>query len=93
MSSGMAWRIEYARAARKDIEGLDRPTAQRIRSFLENRLASLDDPRRLGEALKGSKLGTFWKYRVGDWRIIAHLEDEAWRILVVRIGHRKEVYR
>lgn len=88
----MAWRIEYARAARKDIEGLDRQVALRIRAFLEDRIAHLDDPRSLGEALKGSSLRTFWKYRVGDYRIIASLEDEVLRILVVRIGHRKNVY-
>lgn len=89
----MAWRIEYLRAARKDIEKLDRPTAQRIRDFLENRVARLDDPRSIGEALKGSRLGEFWKYRVGDWRIVASIEDEAVRVLVVRIANRREVYR
>lgn len=89
----MAWRIEYARAARKDIVGLDPQTARRIRSFLEDRLANLDDPRSIGDALKGSRLGTFWKYRVGDWRIIASIEDDVLRVLVVRIGHRREVYR
>lgn len=89
----MAWRIEYLRAARKDIEKLDRPTVQRIRDFLENRVARLDDPRSIGEALKGSRLGEFWKYRVGDWRIVASIEDEAVRVLVVRIANRREVYR
>jgi mRNA interferase RelE/StbE len=89
----VAWRIEYLRAARKDIAKLDRQTAQRIKDFLEKRLAQLDDPRSIGEALKGSTLGEFWKYRVGDWRIIASIEDGALRILVVRIGNRKEVYR
>jgi mRNA interferase RelE/StbE len=43
--------------------------------------------------LKGSKLGDFWKYRVGDYRVIADIDDGAVRILVVRIGHRREVYR
>lgn len=88
----MAWWIEYARAARKDISGLDRQTARRIRSFLEERLANLDDPRSIGEALKGSRLESFWKYRVGDWRIIASIEDKVLRILVVRIGHHQEDY-
>ncbi|MFN3612830.1 type II toxin-antitoxin system RelE family toxin [Tepidimonas sp.] len=85
--------MENARAARKDIEGLESHIERRIRSFLEERLAKLDDPRSIGEALKGSKLGAFWKYRVGDYRIIASIEDDALRILVVRIGNRKEVYR
>jgi mRNA interferase RelE/StbE len=51
------------------------------------------NPRSIGEALKGSKLGAFWKYRVGDYRIIASIEDDVLRVLVVRIGHRGEVYR
>lgn len=89
----MAWRIEYVRAARKDLEGLDRQVARRIRSFLEDRLARLEDPRQIGEPLKGSSLGEFWRYRVGDHRIIAHIEDDVLRILVVRIGHRREIYR
>jgi len=53
----------------------------------------LDDPRAIGEALKGSRLGEFWKYRVGDYRIVVRIEDDRLRALVVRIGNRKEVYR
>jgi mRNA interferase RelE/StbE len=53
----------------------------------------LDNPRSIGEALKGSRFETLWKYRVGDYRIIASLEDDVARILVVKIGDRKEVYR
>ncbi|WP_222919685.1 type II toxin-antitoxin system RelE family toxin [Xylella fastidiosa] len=56
-------------------------------------LAPLDDPRSIGESLKGSRLGEFWKYRVGDYRIISSIEDGALRILVVKIGNRREVYR
>jgi mRNA interferase RelE/StbE len=56
-------------------------------------VAPLEDPRSIGEALKGSKLGGFWKYRVGDYRIIASIEDGALRILVVRVGNRRNVYR
>lgn len=67
--------------------------AKRILRFLRERVASLEDPCTLGEALKGSTLGTFWKYRVGDFRIIASIEDDVLRILVVRLGHRHEVYR
>jgi mRNA interferase RelE/StbE len=60
---------------------------------LYGRVAQLNDPRSIGEALKGSKLGAFWKYRVGDYRIVTSIEDGTLRILVVRIGNRKEVYR
>ena len=89
----MAWRIEFDDKAKKDLAALDKAIARRITAFLRERVSSLDDPRSIGEALKGSKLGAFWKYRVGDWRIIASIEDDALRILVVRIGNRKEIYR
>lgn len=89
----MAWRIEFDPAADKELGKLDPQTARRILKFLHERVASLDDPRSIGEALRGSRLGEFWKYRVGDYRIISHIEDAAVRILVVRIGNRRDVYR
>ena len=89
----MAWKIELAADARKELAALDRPIAERIRRFLRERLAPLDDPRSIGEALRGERLGNFWKYQVGDWRIIASIEDDAVRILVLRIGNRRAVYR
>ena len=89
----MAWKVELDRAAERDLDKLDPPTARRILAFLHGRLAPLDDPRSLGEALKGSKLGEFWKYRVGDYRLISSIEDAVLRILVVQIGNRKEIYR
>ena len=60
---------------------------------MRERVAVLDDPRSIGEALKGARLGEFWKYRVGDYRIISCIEDGALLILVVKIGNRREVYR
>ena len=89
----MAWRIEFDDKAKKDLAALDKAVAKRITTFLRERVSRLDDPRSIGEALKGSRLGAFWKYRVGDWRIIANIEDGALRILVVRIGDRKAAYR
>lgn len=89
----MAWRIEFDAAAKKDLAKLDQPIAKRIVSFLRDRIAPTTDPRTLGEALRGSKLGDFWKYRVGDYRIICAIEDGELRVLVVRIGNRREVYR
>ena len=89
----MAWRIEFEDAAVKELAKLDKPVARRILAFLRERVSQLDDPRSVGEALKGSKLGEFWKYRVGDYRIVAHIEDEALRILVLKVGNRREVYR
>lgn len=89
----MAWKVEFDPAATRELGKIDTQTARRILAFLHGRVAQLDDPRSIGEALKGSRLGAFWKYRVGDWRIIASIEDGALRILVIRIGNRKEVYR
>jgi mRNA interferase RelE/StbE len=89
----MAWKVELDPTADRELGKLDQQIARRILAFLHGRVAQLDDPRSIGEALKGSKLGTFWKYRVGDYRIIASIEDGALRILVVRIGNRREVYR
>ncbi|MBB3608601.1 type II toxin-antitoxin system RelE/ParE family toxin [Rhizobium sp. BK602] len=89
----MAWRIEFLRPAERELEKLGHETSRRILKFLHERIAKLEDPRSVGEALKGSELGDFWKYRVGDYRIIAHIEDSAIRILIVRVGNRREVYR
>ncbi|RUM06736.1 type II toxin-antitoxin system RelE family toxin [Rhizobium chutanense] len=89
----MAWRIEFHRAAERELEKLGHEAARRILRFLNDRVAGLDDPRSIGEALKGSELGDFWKYRVGDYRVIASIDDGAVRILIVRIGNRRDVYR
>lgn len=89
----MAWIIEIDPAVERELDKLDPQQARRILKFLFDRLTNLDNPRSIGEALKGSRFETLWKYRVGDYRIIASLEDDVARILVVRIGDRKEVYR
>ena len=89
----MAWKIEFDRAAVRELDKLDRQTTRRILAFLHGRVAALDNPRRLGEALKGSTLDEFWKYRVGDYRVIARIEDSAVRVIVVRVGSRDKVYR
>lgn len=89
----MAWRIELERGAAKELDQLDPPVARRILRFLHERLAPLDDPRSLEEPLKGSKLGDYWKYRVGDYRVIAALLDQRLIVLVLRVGRRDSVYR
>ncbi len=89
----MAWTVEFDPLAEKELDKLDPQQAKRILRFLFERVSHLDDPRSIGEALKGSRFNTLWKYRVGDYRIIASLEDNVARILVVKIGNRKEVYR
>lgn len=89
----MVWQIKVTDTAEKQLGKLDRPVAQRIRTFLRERVAPLDDPRSIGEALKGSELGEFWKYRVGDWRLICEIQDQQILITVLSLGNRREVYR
>lgn len=89
----MAWRIEFHPRAEKELSKLDREVARKIVRFLRERVAPLEDPRSLGEALKGPELGRFWKYRVGDYRLICHIQDQRVTILVVTVGHRRDVYR
>ena len=84
----MAWKVELDQAAVRELGKLEQQAARRILAFLHGHVATLDDPRSIGEALKGSKLGEFWKYRVGDYRVIARIEDDALRVLVVRVGSR-----
>jgi mRNA interferase RelE/StbE len=89
----LAWQIEFDPAASKELKKLDPQVSKRILAFLKTRLATQGNPRKLGQALTGSKLGEFWKYRVGDFRIIASIEDNTVCILVLRIGNRKEIYK
>lgn len=88
----MAWAIEFVPAAAKELKKLGKSEAARIIATLETRIAILDDPRSLGSALTG-ELGGLWRWRIGDYRVIARIEDQRITILVVRIGHRREVYR
>ncbi len=86
------WKIELSQEADRLLDKLDPQIARRIMKYLHERVAQLDNPRSIGEALHGSKLGEFWRYRVGDYRIICSIEDKLVLILVLRIGHRREVY-
>ena len=88
----MAWTIEYTETSRRQLKKLDRQVARRMVDFMDQRVAKAKDPRSLGKALSGV-LGAFWRYRVGDYRIIVSIEDKRIRILVVAIGNRGEVYR
>lgn len=86
----MARRIEFIPEAAKDLKRLDRQVAARIVRTLETRIAVQDDPRTLGAALKGEHDG-YWRWRIGDYRVIGLVEDERITILIVRIGHRREI--
>ena len=89
----MAYRVELSAEVARELGKLDRQQAKRILKFLQERVAKLDDPRSIGKALHGSRLGEFWKYRVGDYRLICKIEDDRLIVLVLRVGHRKEIYR
>lgn len=87
----LAWTIEYTHTARTQLRKLDKPTARRILDYMDQRIAVLDDPRSTGKALTGT-LGGLWRYRVGDCRVICDIQDGTLRVLVVRLGNRREVY-
>ncbi|MGA1987896.1 MAG: type II toxin-antitoxin system RelE/ParE family toxin [Candidatus Sulfotelmatobacter sp.] len=88
----MAWEIEYTDTARRQLRKLDKPSARRILDYMDQRVAPLADVRSLGKALRGP-LGEFWRYRVGEYRIVCEVLDKQLRILVVRVGARKDIYR
>ena len=89
----MAWRIEVAERAARQIGKLDPPDVARIRACLGDRVASLDDPRQAGAPLHGSVPGRYWRYRVGDDRILCELRDDALLVLAIEAGHRRSIYR
>ena len=88
----MVWLIEFLPEAAKELKKLDRAVAARIVRTLEERIAPLDDPRTIGSALVGDHAG-YWRWRIGDYRVVARIEDERITVLVVRVAHRREVYR
>jgi len=89
----LAWQIKFSDTAKKQLAKLDPSESSRIASFLTNRVAASSNPRLLGKALSGSKLGDYWRYRVGNYRVICEILDDKLVILAVSIGHRREVYR
>jgi len=86
------WRVEFDATAAKELRKLSEPDRRRILRFLRDRIASSDDPRQLGAALTGEFSG-LWRYRVGDFRLIASIEDKRFVVLVLRVGHRRQIYR
>jgi mRNA interferase RelE/StbE len=89
----MAWKVELSAAASRDLNKLDAQHAKRILKFLFGRVSRLENPRGIGQVLQGQRFGEFWKYRVGDFRLICKIEGERVLILVLRVGHRREIYR
>ncbi len=91
-SPGKIWRVEISRTAEKQIQKLNRDAQESIVRFLRERVLRAENPRQLGKPLHGDK-GGLWRYRVGDYRLICDIQDERITVLVLRIGHRKDVYR
>ena len=89
----MGFEIEFDPDALKDLKQLDKPIQQRLIGFLKVRIAPLKNPRQIGEALTGATLGNYWKYRVGDWRIICDIQDKRLVVRELRIGNRRDIYR
>jgi len=89
----LAWIIKYTESSSKQLKKLDQQTALRVLDYMDERVAVLDDPRSLGKNLKGPKIGEYWRYRVGDIRVIYNIVDEQVMVLVIEIGNRREVYR
>ena len=88
----MAWKIEFDAGVEKDLKKLG-PTAQKkILKYIREKIMATDNPRLLGKSLSG-KLSNIWRYRIGDYRLLAKIEDKQFVILVVHVGHRKDVYR
>ncbi|MBP9726930.1 MAG: type II toxin-antitoxin system RelE/ParE family toxin [Gammaproteobacteria bacterium] len=87
----MAWKIEYTDTAKSQLKKLDKPIAKRILDYMDE-VSLLVEPHHRGKGLTG-KLGDLWRFRVGDYRVVCQIEDGCLRILILKIGHRKDVYR
>lgn len=88
----MIWTIEYTRTAETQLRKLDKQIARRILDYLDDKIATLENPRTRGKALSGP-LGDLWRYRIGDYRVVCEIQDNVMRILVVETGHRKQIYK
>ncbi|MBP6964226.1 MAG: type II toxin-antitoxin system RelE/ParE family toxin [Armatimonadetes bacterium] len=87
----MAWKVEWDERAVRDAEKLGHEARRRILKYLRERIATDADPRRLGKPLTADRAG-FWRYRVGDYRIVCRIEDDRVVVLVLAVGHRSTVY-
>jgi mRNA interferase RelE/StbE len=92
MASSPKWTIEFDPRAQRELDALDQLIARRVSKFLYERVAALENPRQIAQHLHGT-LSDLWKYRGGDYRIICSFEDERLVVLVLRVGHRREIYK
>jgi mRNA interferase RelE/StbE len=89
----MAWHIEFLPKVDNYLGKLNSTSKKQILTFLYKRILPLENPRSVGEALKGKRFAGLWKYRIGDFRVICQIEDKKISILVVKVGNRREVYK
>ena len=87
----MAWEIKISKRAENSLAAMDTTAAKRIKQYLEEKVATDLNPRRLGKSLHGNLSG-YWRYRVGDYRIICEIHDEEVVVLVIEVGHRSKIY-
>ena len=87
----MAWTVEVAEPAERQLRKLDPQVRRRILDWLDDRIEGCKNPRHFGEALKGGRAG-LWRYRVGDYRIICHIRAELLFVLALAVGHRRDIY-
>ncbi len=87
----MKYHVEFTKGALKQLKKMDRATSALILGWIRKNIENCDDPRVHGKGLTSNRSGQ-WRYRVGDYRIIAEIQDEKVLILVVNIGHRNEIY-
>jgi mRNA interferase RelE/StbE len=90
-SKSVIWRIEWLDVAAKELRKLDKQTQKEILRYFRERLSTDENPRRFGKALTGEKQG-LWRYRVRNYRMICHIENEQLVVLVLTVGHRKNIY-
>lgn len=90
-SNILTWQIKFSEAAVKQLKKIDKNMAKRIIDFLRERIATTDNPHSIGKALTGP-LGDFWRYRIGDHRIICDIQDNNLCVLVLKVANRREVY-
>jgi mRNA interferase RelE/StbE len=88
----LPWTIDYSDTARTELRRLDRQMSRRVVDYMDERVATRENPRSIGQALTGP-MGGLWRYRVGNCRIVCDIQDEVLHVLVVRVGRRDSVYR
>lgn len=89
----MRWTIKLSNKTSRAIEKLDSIARKKIVKFISQTLPAMDNPRQTGKSLQGTELGNYWRYRVGDYRLICEIIDNEITILVVEIGHRSKIYK